>query len=104
MYRVNGMEDHLHIFTHVPTSITVGTLVNDIKLSSSKMIEENSLFKNFDGWQEGYGAFTIGYSSKNHLIDYIKNQEAHHKKIDFIDEYKKILEENGIEFDKKYLL
>jgi hypothetical protein len=48
--------------------------------------------------------FSVSYSSKNNLIEYIKNQQEHHKKFDFLDEYKKILEENGIEFDEKYLL
>ncbi|SDZ06882.1 MULTISPECIES: IS200/IS605 family transposase [Rhodonellum] len=103
LYRINGMEDHLHIFTHIPTSISVASLVKDIKLGSSKMIKHNNLFEKFNGWQEGYGAFTVGHSTRNTLIDYVKNQQEHHRIIDFIDEYKKILEENGIQYNEKYL-
>jgi REP element-mobilizing transposase RayT len=104
LYRINGMEDHLHIFTHVHPTITVSSLIKDIKLASSDMIKRNRLFDNFQGWQKGYGAFTVNYSSKDKLIEYIKNQQEHHRKIDFLDEYKQILEENGVEYDPKYLL
>ena len=104
LYRINGVEDHIHIFTHIHPTVSISTLVKDIKLASSDMINRNMLFDNFEGWQKGYGAFSVNYSTKDNLIEYIKNQEEHHRKIDFIDEYKKILEENGINFDLKYLL
>ncbi|WP_373494985.1 IS200/IS605 family transposase [Aquiflexum sp.] len=104
LYRINGMGDHIHIFTHVHPMINVSSLIKDIKLASSDMIKMNRLFDHFEGWQNGYGAFSINYASKNNLIEYIKNQQEHHKKVDFLDEYKSILEENGIDFDEKYLL
>ena len=104
LYRINGVEDHLHIFTHVHPTITVSSLIKDIKLASSDMIKRKRLFDNFEGWQKGYGAFTVSYSSKDNLIEYIKNQQEHHKEIDFLEEYKQILEENGVEYDPKYLL
>lgn len=104
LYRINGMEDHLHIFTHIHPTIAVSSLIKDIKLASSDMIKRNRLFDDFEGWQKGYGAFTVNYASKDKLIAYIKNQQEHHQKVNFLDEYKKILEENGIEFDEKYLL
>ena len=58
---------------------------------------------NFTNWQDGYGAFTCSYSNKDNLIEYIKNQEEHHKSLSFEDEYRALLAENGIEFEEKYL-
>ncbi len=58
----------------------------------------------FNGWQDGYGAFTYCIKEKDMIIDYIKNQKEHHIKENFLDEYRHLLKENGIEFDEKYLL
>ncbi len=88
LYRINGVEDHLHIVTHLHPSVALSDLVKDIKLSSSGFIQENNLFKSFDGWQDGYGAFTYAIKAKENLIEYVKNQEEHHKTISFLDEYK----------------
>ncbi len=64
----------------------------------------SSLFQNFKGWQDGYGAFTYSIKEKNAIINYVKNQKEHHKTESFYDEYKRLLIENGIQFDEKYLL
>jgi putative transposase len=69
----------------------------------SKILTISSL-RDFDGWQDGYGAFSISHRDKDQLINYIKNQEEHHKKENFYDEYKRLIEEHGIESDPKYLL
>jgi len=58
----------------------------------------------FEGWQEGYGAFTYSVKEKDTVINYIKNQKEHHKSENFYDEFKRLLIENEIEFDEKYLL
>ena len=68
------------------------------------MIKRNYLFKNFDGWQDGFGAFTYDIKSKERLIRYVINQEEHHQKKDFLTEYKEILKEFEIEFEEKYLI
>jgi putative transposase len=104
LYRINGVEDHLHIATHLHPSVALVDLVKDIKVASSGFIKDEKLFKNFNGWQEGYGAFTYSIKAKNELIEYVKNQEEHHKKTSFLDEYKLLLKEHEIEFDEKYLL
>jgi REP element-mobilizing transposase RayT len=104
LYRINGVEDHLHIVTHVHQTIAIASLVKDIKLASSEYIKLNSLFKHFNGWQEGYGAFTYSIKEKQRLIEYVKNQEEHHKKVTFRDEYIALLKEHQIQFDEKYLL
>ena len=103
MYRIGGVEDHLHIVTHIHPMIAPSVLIKDIKLASSKLIKQENLFPSFNGWQEGFGAFTYAYSSKDELIEYVKNQVEHHKTISFKDEYIKLLNDNGIEFDEKYL-
>ena len=60
-------------------------------------------FPHFNGWQDGYGAFTASHSDKDRLVEYIKNQQEHHRKETFLDEYRRLLKEAGIEFDEKYL-
>jgi putative transposase len=87
---------------HFP-SVALSQLVKDIKLASSFYIKENKLFFGFDGWQEGYGAFTYSLKEKERLINYVKNQEEHHKKTSFRDEYMSLLNEFEIDFEEKYL-
>lgn len=104
LYRLNGIEDHIHIATQVHPSVALATLVKDIKLATSDFIKKESLFKNFGGWQDGYAAFTYSYKDKDALIEYVKNQEQHHKKLTFKEELIDLLNEHEIEFDEKYLL
>ncbi len=104
LYQINGIEDHIHILTHIHPTIPLASLVKDIKLATISLIKEEGIFPCFDGWQDGYGGFSVSEKEKSGLIQYIENQEEHHQEIDFLDEYKGILIENGIEFDPKYLL
>jgi len=101
---MNGVEDHLHILTHLHTSVALADLIKDIKLASSKFIKEKTIFPDFNGWQDGYGAFTYSIDRKDILINYIKNQEEHHRVKTFREEYIELLQEHGVEFDEKYLL
>jgi putative transposase len=103
-YIINGVEDHIHILTHIHPSVSLAALVKDIKLASSVHIKASNLFPEFDGWQEGYGAFTYSQKQKETLINYIFNQEVHHQKHDFLEEYRKLLEEERIEIDERYFL
>ena len=104
LYRINGIEDHIHIVTHIHPSIAVASLVKDIKVASSKWIKENSIFAGFKGWQDGYGAFSYSVKEKKQLIEYVIKQQEHHKKKTFIEEFTELLDEHNIVFDKKYLL
>lgn len=104
LYRIGGVEDHLHIVTHVHPSVAVANLVKDIKLATSTLIKSENIFSNFKGWQVGYGAFTYSIEAKNNLIEYVKNQKEHHKKTNFKEEYISLLKEHGVEFNEKYLL
>jgi len=104
LYRMNGVEDHLHIVTHLHPTVALSSIVKDIKVASSQYIKEIKLFKNFNGWQDGYGAFTYSIKEKDRLIEYVKNQEGHHKLKSFKEEYMELLNELGVEFEEKYLL
>jgi len=103
-YRINGIENHLHIIFTLHPTVSLSSLIKDIKLSSSEYIKINSLFKHFDGWQDGYGAFTYSIKEKNRLIEYVKNQENHHKLKTFKEEFIELLDAHNIDFDEKYLL
>ncbi|HQV97370.1 MAG TPA: IS200/IS605 family transposase, partial [Saprospiraceae bacterium] len=100
LYIINGVENHIHIVTHLHPTVSLSSLVKDIKLASSIYIKENNLFKDFINWQEGYGAFTYSIKEKDRLIEYVKNQVEHHRKKSFREEYVKLLDEHGIEFDE----
>lgn len=103
LYRINGVEDHLHIVTHLHPTIALSPLVKDIKLAASDWIKNKKVFSNFNGWQEGFGAFTYSIKEKDRLIEYVKNQEEHHHRKSFKEEFIDLLNEHGIEFDEKYL-
>jgi len=104
LYRIGGVEDHLHIVTHIHPTIAPAYLVKDIKIASSVFIKSEHIFPEFSGWQVGYGAFTYSISAKDNLIKYVKNQKEYHRKTSFRQEYIGLLEEHGIEFEEKYLL
>jgi len=103
LYRINGVEDHLHIITHLHPTVALSSLIKDIKLASSVWIKANNIFHNFNGWQDGYGAFTYSIKEKDNLIEYVKNQVEHHKIKTFKEEYIELLKEQGIEYDDKFL-
>ena len=104
LYRINGIEDHIHIMSDLHPSICLSDYVKEIKVSSSKWMKECGKFPEFEAWQTGYGAFTYSIREKDMIINYIKKQKKHHQSESFYDEYKRLLIENGIEFDEKYLL
>lgn len=103
LYRIGGVANHLHLVTHIHQSVAVASLVKDIKLASSDFIQSTQLFHEFRGWQDGYGAFTYSVGAKDQLIEYVKNQEEHHKVKSFREEFIELLDEHGVVFDEKYL-
>ena len=76
-------------------------MVKDIKLASSKYIKEDGLFPSFNGWQDGYAAFTYSIEAKNKLIEYVKNQEEHHKSKSYKEELIELLREHGVNYNEK---
>ena len=101
---INGVADHIHILIGFKPHQSLSELMQDIKGSSSKWINEKKLSKSKFNWQEGYGAFSYSNSNLKNVINYIKNQEEHHQKTLFIEEYKNLLKEYKIDFDDRYIL
>ena len=104
-YIVGGASNHIHIITHIHPTVCPAYLIKDIKEASHSLIcREKSLFRNFPGWQVGYSGFTYHISSKESLINYVKNQAAHHKTISYKEELIKLLNENDVDYKDDYLL
>ena len=103
VHQVGGIEDHVHLFITLPRVMPLSKLVEEIKKSSSKWIKEKGIDYRDFAWQRGYGAFSIGHSSFDALCHYIQNQQEHHKRISFQDEYRSFLRKYAIEFDEKYV-
>ncbi len=103
LYRINGVEDHLHILSSLHPTVSLADFVKEVKTGSALWIKDNSVFKGFSRWQEGYAAFTCSRRDIDDLIEYIKRQEEHHRKTTFEEEYRKLLLEAGVEFDPRYL-
>ncbi len=95
-----GMEDHAHLLIQLPATLTLAKAVQLLKGSSSKWVNEHG--REFS-WQEGYGAFGVSKSNINAVIKYITNQEKHHRKITFEEEFIAFLEKHGIEYDPRYV-
>ncbi|MFV0268844.1 MAG: IS200/IS605 family transposase [Draconibacterium sp.] len=104
LYRINGMEEHIHILTDLHPSIALADFVRDIKTASSVWLKDSDDFPKFIGWSEGYAALTYSHWDKDKLINYIKNQEEHHKTETFEAEFRRILEEHHIKIDERYFL
>jgi len=100
---INGTRDHIHILAGFPPTIAISDLVRDIKRSSSLFINERKRSYLKFRWQEGFAAFTVGYRELDMVYKYILNQEEHHLKNSFRNEYMGMLEEQGIEFKNEYL-
>lgn len=104
LYHVNGIEDHIHIFSDLHPTVALADYVKDIKVASNIWMKETGLFPDFTNWQDKYGAFTYNIRERNMIINYVKNQKEHHKKETSFEEFKRLLIENEVEFDEKYLL
>ncbi|MCG3130200.1 MAG: hypothetical protein FLDDKLPJ_00953 [Phycisphaerae bacterium] len=103
LYRINGVEDHLHILSSLHPTVYLADLVKDIKIGSSKRMKESGAFPRFTHWQDGSAAFTHSITDKDRLIEYIKNQEEHHRVKPFIEELMRLIQEARIEFDPRFL-
>lgn len=100
---VNGVEDHVHAFVGLKPATALSDLVRDVKNNSSNFINDHKWIKGRFNWQEGYGAFSYSHSHIGDVYNYILNQEQHHAKQTFKDEYMDFLKKLEIEHDVKYL-
>ena len=101
MYRINSVSDHVHLLFTMPPTIALSDFMQAIKASSSKIIKTREGFENFRSWGEGYAALSYSLRDKEMIVKYIINQQEHHKKENFKDEYKKFIKEMGLEFDER---
>ena len=100
---INNMPDHAHIFIGMKPSIALSDLVRDIKNNSSAFINEKKWVRRKFNWQEGFGAFSYGHSQMDAVVKYIQNQEEHHARKTFKEEYLELLKRFHVEYDEKYL-
>jgi len=100
---VNGVEDHVHCFLGLKPVISISELMKTVKAKSSKYINDHSLTPSRFEWQEGYGVFSYGQSQVDRVYKYILNQEAHHKKLTFREEYVEFLRSFKVEYDERYI-
>jgi len=100
---INGMPDHVHILLDIKPNIVLSDLVGTIKASSSNFINSKNWVRGKFCWQEGFGAFSYSHSQISDVVRYIENQEAHHSRKSFKEEYHAMLEKFAIEYNDKYL-
>lgn len=100
---INGMPDHIHILLGLNPKESISDLVKEIKRCSSNFINERNLVVGRFNWQKGYAAFSYSKSSLDDVIKYIKNQEEHHKKRTFQEEYIGLLQKFNIEYNERFL-
>ncbi len=99
---VGGVEDHVHLLISFKTTDTPAEIVRELKKATSVWAGENH--ERFFSWQEGYSIFTVSWTHIPMLRRYIANQEEHHRRTPFVDELKRLLAKNGVNYDPKYLL
>lgn len=102
-YRVGGTEDHIHIACTLPRTLSMAKLLEEIKKSSSIWMKQQEQGILHFSWQAGYGIFSLGKSQLPALLQYIDNQEEHHRTRTFKEELLELLEKYGVEYDEKYL-
>lgn len=100
---VNGVEDHVHCLIGLKPVVSVSEMMKTVKAKAAKYINHHSLTASRFEWQDGYGVFSYSQSQLDRVYKYIQNQEAHHKKQTFRDEYIKFLKKFKIEYDERYI-
>ena len=101
-YIINGPVDHLHVLATLSPKIAVSDFMCKLKAGSSKWVHEELKNERF-AWQAGYGAFSVSKSSTDEVYQYIANQEEHHRKLTFQDEFIALLKRHEIDYDPKYI-
>ena len=103
MLAIHCMPDHVHLFVGFKPSVLISDFVKEIKVESNEFIKQKKWVKGSFNWQEGYGVFSYSHSQIDKVCKYILNQEAHHKKKTFKEEYHNFLERFAVPFDEKFL-
>jgi REP element-mobilizing transposase RayT len=104
VFQMNLMDDHVHILFSLYPGISLSELVKSLKMSSGKMIRDECNSHRFDGWQSGYGAFTVSWENRQPIINYIKDQSKHHDRLDYLSELKTLLQQYGVDYNPKFII
>ena len=103
MMQINNVPDHIHILVGLRPHQAISQIIQNVKTESSKWINANGFCRQKFAWQGGYGAFACSRDHAYNVVRYIANQEEHHRREKFADEYRRLLEENEVEYDERYL-
>jgi len=101
--KVGGTSDHVHALFRLSKNLSLAKIVEEVKTSSSKWVKtQGRAFANFH-WQSGYGGFSVSPGDVGEVVEYIAQQESHHRAVSFQDEFRKLLESHGIAYDERYV-
>ena len=103
MLAINNMEDHMHFFVGLNPKHSISDMMKSAKADSSRWINQRGFLRRKFNWQDGFGAFSYSRSHIDNVVKYIINQQEHHKKISFLDEYRMMLKKFNIDFDERYI-
>jgi len=101
--QINSMPDHIHILSGLNVTQSMSSIIQKVKSETSKWVNEKEFTTSKFSWQEGYGAFSYSHSHLPSIIRYIQNQQSHHKKESFLQEYEKMLNAFEISFNPNYI-
>jgi putative transposase len=102
-YRVNGVEDHVHLAVRLSRTVTIADLLQHVKANSSRWLKEQDEALEKFAWQKGYASLSAYYGGLDKLLAYIDRQEEHHRTVTFQEEYIQLLKEHGIPYDERYM-
>jgi REP-associated tyrosine transposase len=97
---IGGAEEHAHLLFHLPATMPLSEAIRTIKANSSLWVRETN--RSF-AWQQGFAALSVSASNRSAVVNYIRNQEKHHRKMSFEDEFLTLLKKHGVEYDPKYV-
>jgi REP element-mobilizing transposase RayT len=101
--QVGGMQEHVHLLCRLSRTLAIAKMVEEVKKGSSKWVKTKAAaLRNFH-WQNGYGVFSVNPSRAPEVIEYIADQEKHHRRVTFEEEYRALLEKHGLEFDERHV-
>ncbi len=103
LIEVNSQTDHVHLYVSLPSTVTLADLVNALKANSTRWIRQTFPGRKWFSWQEGYAAFSVSTYVETAVVEYIRNQDEHHKRRDFREELLDLLRHHGIEYDQRYV-
>lgn len=98
-----GIYDHIHLYASLPSTLSIAEIVNAVKADSSRWVHQTYHQARAFTWQEGCGAFSVSKSEESRVSKYVRNQESHHRKRTFKEEFLTLLEKHEIEYDERYL-